>query len=58
MKKPDNLKAVVLCKECMYWNLELKECDRESRVFSFPAAYAMNFEADDWCSYGERKENE
>ena len=44
---------VVRCKECKYWHKNRKEGDGMN---VFDVCY--DFQADDFCSYGERKESE
>lgn len=57
---------VVRCRECKYWNEDAEWC-REFSFFITPSgepcspAESMNwrsFQADDFCSYGVRKETE
>ena len=57
---------VVRCRECKYWNENAEWC-REFSFFITPSgapcspAESMNwrsFQADDFCSYGVRKETE
>ena len=47
-----NITEVVRCEECKHWILE----ERCSYLASYPDEPYMN--ADDFCSYGERKDNE
>ena len=44
---------IVFCKECKYWHKNRKEGDGMN---VFDVCY--DFQADDFCSYGERKESE
>ena len=44
---------VVRCRECKYWHKNIKVGD------GIPIAdMCYDFQADDYCSYGERKESE
>lgn len=45
---------VVRCKDCKHWNDDAMACDTLPWVDSSEHA---NWYADDFCSYGERKEN-
>ena len=44
---------IIRCKECKYWHKNRKEGDGMN---VFDVCY--DFQADDFCSYGERKESE
>lgn len=46
---------VVRCKDCEHWNEDALACDTLPWVNSSEHA---NWYADDFCSYGERKEGE
>lgn len=50
---------VVRCRECKHFNLQTHECENESVSTDHEggASYSLNFYDDDFCSYGERKEN-
>lgn len=49
---------VVRCKDCKHFNHEHMECENEavSTDHDGGAEYSLNFELDDFCSYGERKD--
>ena len=51
---------VVRCKDCKYFNLQSMECENDavSTDHEGGASYSLNFYLDDFCSYGERKDNE
>ena len=50
---------VVRCRECKHFNLERMECENEVMITDHEggASYSLNFCPDDFCSYGERKED-
>lgn len=50
---------VVRCRECKHFNLQTHECENEdiSTDHEGGASYSLNFYDDDFCSYGERKED-
>ena len=50
---------VVRCKDCKYFSYENMECENEavSTDYEGGAQYSLNFYLDDFCSYGERKDN-
>lgn len=52
----DVVEASVRCRDCAYY-IERQGCDRESQVSHYPPAYTVNFEPDDFCSYGKRKDD-
>ena len=47
---------VVRCKDCKHFNHARMECENEavSTDYEGGAQYSLNFELDDFCSYGER----
>lgn len=49
---------VVHCRDCKHFNHENMECENEavSTDHEGGAQYSLNFELDDFCSYGERKD--
>ena len=49
---------VVRCRECKHFNLITHECENEllSTDHEGGASYSLNFYDDDFCSYGERRE--
>nr|DAH27053.1 MAG TPA: hypothetical protein [Caudoviricetes sp.] len=49
---------VVRCKDCKHFNFEHMECENEavSTDHEGGASYSLNFYLDDFCSYGQRKE--
>jgi hypothetical protein len=47
---------VVRCKDCRRWDKETGFCIEHSHFFSHGLCWNM-FDGDDFCSYGERKEN-
>ncbi len=61
IKKMPTIDAVpvVRCRECKHFNLQTHECENESVSTDHEggASYSLNFYDDDFCSYGERKEN-
>ena len=54
-----NVVPVIRCQECKHFNLETHECKNEllSTDHEGGASYSLNFYDDDFCSYGERREN-
>lgn len=52
--------SVVRCKDCKHFNFEHMECENEavSTDHEGGASYSLNFYLDDFCSYGERKEEQ
>ena len=46
---------VVRCKDCKHYNQEMNEC--ESTHFWFSEDGCLNAKDDDYCSFGERKNN-
>lgn len=55
----ENLKSipaveVVRCKDCTYWERRLVN----AKGFAICAASGMDITADDFCSYGERRDGE
>ena len=51
---------VVRCKDCKHFNMQRMECENDyvSTDNEGGADYSINFGPDDFCSYGERKDNE
>lgn len=51
---------VVRCKDRKHFNFEHMECENEavSTDHEGGASYSLNFYLDDFCSYGERKEEQ
>ena len=49
-------KVLVRCKECKHWNEEKGRCDKHSYFYN-DGMYWDIFNEDDFCSYGERKDN-
>ena len=49
---------VVRCKDCKHFNHRRMECENEavSTDHEGGAQYSLNFELDDFCSYGERRD--
>lgn len=49
---------VVRCKDCKHFNFEHMECENEavSTDHEGGVSYSLNFYLDDFCSYGQRKE--
>ena len=47
---------VVRCKDCKHWNEETGFCDEHSHFFNDGMCWDM-FNENDYCSYGERKDN-
>lgn len=54
-----NWEPVVHCKDCKHFNFTHMECENDavSTDHEGGAQYSLNFGLDDFCSYGERKEN-
>ena len=57
MKKYEDLVAVVRCKDCKHWDMTTETCtsmvtpkDEDGKVWT------IQMWADDFCSYGERRE--
>ncbi len=48
---------VVRCKDCLYWERDMGFCHYHSRYYDGGASWDI-FNEDDFCSYGERKEND
>ena len=48
---------VVRCKDCKHWHEETGFCEKNSQ-FVFKEMEWNMFTEDDFCSYGERKDNE
>lgn len=50
--------AVTRCKDCKHFNHKRMECENEaiSTDHEGGAQYSLNFGPDDFCSYGEPKE--
>ena len=57
--KSADVAPVVHCRECKHFNLVTHECENEclSTDHEGGASYSLNFYDDDFCSYGERKED-
>ena len=56
VKRNVDVAPVVRCKDCKHFNHERMECENEavSTDYEGGAQYSLNFELDDFCSYGER----
>lgn len=48
---------VVRCKDCLFWERDIGFCHYHSRYYDGGASWDI-FNEDDFCSYGERKEND
>lgn len=50
---------VVYCRDCKHFNMQRMECENEdiSTDNEGGADYSINFYLDDFCSYGERKDD-
>jgi hypothetical protein len=55
-EKADAVK-VVRCRDCKKWNEETGFCDEHSQLYEH-GMYWDIFAEEDFCSYGERKDNE
>lgn len=60
-QQAENLKdwePVVHCRDCKHFNHEHMECENEavSTDHEGGAQYSLNFDPDDFCSYGERRD--
>ena len=55
----DAREELVRCKECKYWNEETKWCYKHSHYYNDGVNWLQweHFEADDFCSHGERKKD-
>lgn len=56
MRRYDELKELIRCKDCQYW---MKNPYRESSVFGLCFKHkdiAIASDETDWCSWAERKE--
>lgn len=55
---PIHAAGACYCRECKYFNMQEMECqnDRVSTDHEGGASYSLNFWLDDFCSYGEPKE--
>ena len=51
---------VVRCKDCKHFNMSTMECENDavSTDHEGGASYSLNFYLDDFCSYGERREDD
>lgn len=49
---------VVRCKDCLYWERDTGFCHYHSRYYDGGASWDIFFNEDDFCSYGERNEND
>lgn len=49
---------VVRCKDCKHFNSHERECENDavSTDHEGGASYSLNFDLDDFCSYGERRD--
>ena len=52
--------CVVRCKDCKHFNMRRMQCENDeiSTDNEGGADYSINFYLDDFCSYGERRNNE
>ena len=57
VENPTDIAEVVRCKDCKHWHEETAFCEKHSRFDSFGMDWNM-FAEDDFCSYGERKDND
>ena len=48
---------VVRCKNCKHWEKETKRCSEHPDDFNYGFEW-FEFDEDDFCSYGERREGE
>ena len=50
---------VVRCKDCKHFDMKKMECQNEevSTDHEGGASYSLNFYLDDFCSYGERRDD-
>lgn len=55
-ENPTDMIEVVRCEDCKHWHEETGFCEEHSRFDSFGMDWNM-FTEDDFCSYGERKDN-
>ena len=53
-----NVAPIVRCKDCKYFNHREHECENSDVHHDLEggAQYSIGFDVDDFCSYGERKE--
>ena len=54
----DDVAPVVRCKDCLYWERDTGFCHYHSRYYDGGASWDIFFNEDDFCSYGERNEND
>ena len=59
MQPSADVVEVIRCKDCKYWNEIEMECRNDYVAIDNEggASFSLNFYLDDFCSYGERKEN-
>jgi hypothetical protein len=55
--KRDAMDSLVHCKDCKHWDAETCFCDELSQFYNHGFDWYM-FDADDFCSCGERREGE
>lgn len=57
-KNLEDWELVVRCKDCKHFNHKRMECENEAISIDHEggAQYSLNFGPDDFCSYGEPKE--
>ena len=50
---------IVYCRDCKHFNHKHMECENEavSTDYEGGVQYSLNFGLDDFCSYGERNDN-
>lgn len=51
---------VVRCKECKHFNLQSMKCENDAVLTDHEggASYSLSFYLDDFCSYGERRNDD
>ena len=55
----DDVVEVVRCKDCKHFDTRSMRCENDavSTDHEGGASYSLNFEPDDFCSFGERRED-
>ena len=49
---------VVRCKDCKYYDERYEDCNHPALWFEYCSDCGLSMNPDDFCSYGERKDNE
>lgn len=53
-------REIVYCRDCKHFDWSSMQCENDavSTDHEGGASYSLNFDCDDFCSYGERREDE